>query len=71
MRTPADSGRDFFFLAASGRRRKSKDAIVDMAVLSLYNVIDSMFIGHGARPPALATLAVCSPVMNLIRPCVC
>lgn len=41
-------------------------AIAAMAVTSLYNVIDSIFIGHGIGPLALSALAVCFPLMNLI-----
>ena len=41
-------------------------AIVAMAVTSLYNVIDSIFIGHGIGPLALSALAVCFPLMNLM-----
>ena len=44
----------------------SLPAIVAMAVTSLYNVIDSVFIGHGVGPLALSALAVCFPLMNLI-----
>lgn len=44
----------------------SLPAIAAMAVTSLYNVIDSVFIGHGVGALALAALAVCFPLMNLI-----
>lgn len=44
----------------------SLPAIVAMAVTSLYNVIDSVFIGHGVGPLALSALAVCFPLMNLM-----
>lgn len=44
----------------------SLPAIVAMAATSLYNVIDSVFIGHGVGPLALSALAVCFPLMNLM-----
>ncbi len=31
----------------------------------LYNIIDSVFIGHGVGPLALSGLAVTFPIMNL------
>ena len=37
-----------------------------MTVVSLYNVIDSIFIGHGVGAMAIAGLAVTFPLMNLI-----
>ena len=41
-------------------------AIIAMTVVSLYNVIDSIFIGHGVGAMAIAGLAVTFPLMNLI-----
>ncbi len=40
-------------------------AIVGIVVMSLYNVIDRIFIGQGVGPDAIAGLAVTFPVMNL------
>ena len=40
-------------------------AIVAMVAMSLYNVVDSIFIGQGVGPLAIAGLAVTFPFMNL------
>ncbi|MDE6452422.1 MAG: MATE family efflux transporter, partial [Odoribacter sp.] len=40
-------------------------AIVAMTAASLYNMIDSIFIGHGVGPLAIAGLAVTFPFINL------
>lgn len=40
-------------------------AIIAMTASSLYNIIDSIFIGHGVGPLAIAGLAVTFPLMNL------
>ena len=40
-------------------------AIIAMTVSSLYNIVDSIFIGHGVGPLAIAGLAVTFPLMNL------
>ena len=40
-------------------------AVIAMTAASLYNITDSIFIGHGAGPLALSGLAVTFPVMNL------
>ena len=40
-------------------------AIIAMTASSLYNMIDSIFIGHGVGPLALAGLALTFPLMNL------
>lgn len=45
--------------------RYSLPAIVAMAVSSLYNIIDRIFIGQGVGPMAIAGLALTLPVMNL------
>lgn len=45
--------------------RYSMPAIVAMAVSSLYNIIDRVFIGQGVGPFAIAGLAITLPVMNL------
>ena len=41
-------------------------AIVGMTVTSLYNIIDSIFIGHGVGAMGIAGLAVTFPLMNLV-----
>ena len=41
-------------------------AIIGMTITSLYNIIDSIFIGHGVGPMAIAGLAVSFPLMNLV-----
>ena len=41
-------------------------AIIAMTVTSLYNIIDSIFIGHGVGPLAISGLALTFPLMNLI-----
>ena len=43
----------------------SLPAIVSMVIVSLYNIIDSIFIGHGVGPMAIAGLAITFPMMNL------
>ena len=44
-------------------------AIIGMTVTSLYNIIDSDFIGHGVGPLAISGLAITFPLMNLIIVC--
>lgn len=41
-------------------------AIISMTIVSLYNIIDSVFIGHGVGPMAIAGLAITFPMMNLM-----
>ncbi|MCH5328147.1 MAG: MATE family efflux transporter [Coprobacter sp.] len=41
-------------------------AIVGMTVTSLYNIIDSIFIGKGIGPLGITGLAVTFPLMNLV-----
>lgn len=41
-------------------------AIIAMTLTSLYNIIDSIFIGHGVGSMAIAGLAVTFPLMNLV-----
>lgn len=41
-------------------------AIIGMTITSLYNIIDSIFIGHGVGPMAIAGLAISFPLMNLV-----
>lgn len=43
----------------------SMPAIVGMVVMSLYNVIDRVFIGRGVGAEAIAGLAITFPVMNI------
>ena len=43
----------------------SSPAVVAMVVMSLYNVIDRIFIGRGVGADAIAGLAITFPVMNL------
>jgi len=40
-------------------------AIIAMTASSLYNITDSVFIGHGVGPLALSGLAITFPLMNL------
>ncbi len=40
-------------------------AIVAMTASSLYNMVDSIFIGHGVGPLAISGLALTFPLMNL------
>ena len=40
-------------------------AIVAMVASSLYNMVDSIFIGQGVGPLAIAGLAITFPFMNL------
>ena len=44
----------------------SVPAIIAMVATSLYNIIDSIFIGHGVGPMAIAGLAITFPLMNLV-----
>lgn len=41
-------------------------AIIGMTLTSMYNIIDSIFIGHGVGAIAIAGLAVSFPLMNLV-----
>lgn len=43
----------------------SLPSVVGMVVMSLYNIIDRMFIGQGVGPDAIAGLAITFPVMNI------
>lgn len=45
--------------------RYSLPAVVGMLVMSLYNVIDRIFIGQGVGTEAIAGLAITFPVMNI------
>ena len=40
-------------------------AVIAMTASSLYNMVDSIFIGHGVGPLAISGLAVTFPLMNL------
>lgn len=44
----------------------SVPAIIAMTATSLYNIIDSIFIGRGVGPLAIAGLAITFPLMNLV-----
>ena len=46
-------------------RQYAVPAIIAMTASSLYNITDSIFIGHGVGPLALSGLAICFPLMNL------
>lgn len=41
-------------------------AIIGMTLTSLYNIIDSIFIGHGVGALAISSLAITFPLMNLL-----
>jgi len=41
-------------------------AIIGMTIVSLYHIIDSIFIGHGVGPLAISGLAITFPLMNLV-----
>lgn len=43
----------------------SVPAVVGMLVMSLYNVVDRIFIGQGVGPDAIAGLTLTFPVMNI------
>ncbi|NLJ81653.1 MAG: MATE family efflux transporter [Bacteroidales bacterium] len=43
----------------------SVPSIIAMVATSLYNIVDSIFIGHGVGPMALAALSISFPFMNL------
>lgn len=45
--------------------RYSIPAIIAMTASSLYHIVDSIFIGHGVGPMAIAGLALTFPLMNL------
>lgn len=40
-------------------------SIIAMSASSLYNIMDSIFIGHGVGPMAIAGLAITFPLMNI------
>ena len=40
-------------------------AIIAMTASSLYNMVDSIFIGHGVGPLAISGLSITFPLMNL------
>ena len=43
----------------------SVPAVVGIVVMSIYNIIDRIFIGQGVGPDAIAGLAITFPVMNV------
>lgn len=46
-------------------RKYALPAIVAMTATSLFNITDSIFIGHGVGPLAISGLAITFPLMNL------
>ena len=46
-------------------KRYALPAIIAQTASSLYNMVDSIFIGHGVGPQAISGLAVTFPLMNL------
>ncbi|MDE6715989.1 MAG: MATE family efflux transporter [Muribaculaceae bacterium] len=44
-------------------------AIIASTAVSLYNIVDSIFIGRGVSPLAISGLAVTFPLMNLLVAC--
>ena len=44
----------------------SVPAIIASVAMSLYNIIDSIFIGRGVGAMAIAGLAITFPLMNLV-----
>ena len=57
--------------AGNGTRRRllkryALPAIIAMSSSSLYNIIDSIFIGHGVGAMAISGLAIAMPLMNLM-----
>lgn len=46
-------------------RQYAVPAIIAMTASSLYNITDSVFIGHGVGPLAISGLAITFPLMNL------
>lgn len=44
----------------------SLPSIIGMTLTSLYNIIDSILIGHGVGPLAISGLAITFPLMNLL-----
>ncbi len=44
----------------------SVPAIIASVATSLYNIVDSIFIGRGVGPMAIAVLAITFPLMNLV-----
>ena len=41
-------------------------AIIASVAVSVYNIVDSIFIGRGVGPMAIAGLAITLPLMNLV-----
>ena len=44
----------------------SLPAIIGMTLTSLYNIIDSIFIGNGVGALAISGMAITFPLMNLL-----
>ena len=49
------------------RERKSKIGII---ITNLYNIIDSIFIGHGVGADAIGALTACAPFQLLLNTCI-
>lgn len=68
--TPAFDGQKQLTLGTQSISRLllqySVPAIIAMVATSLYNIIDSIFIGHGVGAMAIAGLAITFPLMNLV-----
>ena len=52
-------------MSQNGTINELGPAIIAMTASSLYNMVDSIFIGHGVGPLAISGLAVTFPLMNL------
>ena len=46
-------------------KKYATPAIIAMTASSLYNMVDSIFIGQGVGPLAISGLAITFPFMNL------
>ena len=44
----------------------SLPAIVGMVIVSLYHIVDSIFIGHGIGALAISGMAITFPIMNIL-----
>ncbi len=62
MHTPKELGTDN---VGKLLMRYAIPAVIAMTASSLYNMVDSIFIGRGVGPLAIAGLAITFPVMNL------
>ncbi|KAA6304547.1 hypothetical protein EZS27_043805, partial [termite gut metagenome] len=64
---PSDNNPNTLGTASIGKLliQYSIPAIIGMTIVSLYHIIDSIFIGHGVGPMAISGLAITFPLMNL------